>query len=141
MSVQSIKLSLDGGSSYGPSWSASRAPPSPLNKAIDTLTDTQIPIAMRGAGKSGLLGMVVKVQDNATPAPYVNTWFVTLNLDNAYPTTNTYTGTIGNGHDPLDLHGDVGGEHLAADGHRRRSRHRGRHRRWSRCISSRERTS
>ncbi len=108
VSVQSIKLSLDGGSTYGPELVVTPGTPIALDHAIDTLTDAQIPLAMRGPAKSGLLGMVVKVQDNATPAPYVNTWFVTLNLDNAYPATNTYTGTAGNGHDPMDLHGDVG---------------------------------
>lgn len=106
VSVESIKLSLDGGSSYGPELVVVPGTPIALNKAIDTLTDPQIPLAIRTA-KSGLLGMVVKVQDNATPAPYVNTWFVTLNLDNLYP-TGSYTGTALNGHDPMDLHGDVG---------------------------------
>ena len=113
VSVNSIKLSLDGGSSYGPNLIGTYTTPDGptaywLDVPIDTLTDTQIPLAIRGAGKSGLLGMAVKVQDNASPAPYVNTWFVTLNLDNAYPATNTYTGTSGNGHDPMDLHGGVG---------------------------------
>jgi hypothetical protein len=108
VSVNSIKLSLDGGSSYGSNLIGTYTTPDGstaywLDVPIDTLTDTQIPLAIRGAGKSGLLGMAVKVQDNASPAPYVNTWFVTLNLDNSPPTA-AYTG----GATAMDIHGDIG---------------------------------
>lgn len=107
VSVESIKLSLDGGSSYGANLIGTYTTPDGMNAywlevPIDTLTDTQIPASIRGAGKSGLLGVAVKVQDNASPAPYVNTWFVTLNLDNAPPTV-AYTGAA-----PMDIHGDIG---------------------------------
>jgi hypothetical protein len=107
-SVTSIKVSLDGGSSYGPELIGSDAVPDgptayTITKVIDTRTDSQIPAGTRSDG-CGLLTMVVKVQDNATPAPYVNTWLVTLNLDNKFPTVS-YTG-LANGHDPMLLSGN-----------------------------------
>jgi hypothetical protein len=112
VSVNSIKLSLDGGSSYGANLIGTYTTPDGSNAywldvEIDTLTDTQIPLAIRGAGKSGLLGMAVKVQDNASPAPYVNTWLVTLNLDNAPPTA-AYTA----GATAMDIHGDADGSNV-----------------------------
>ncbi len=109
--VTSIKISMDGGSSYGGeqiggSYVTPAAPSDyfDIDYPIDTLTDSQIPAGIRTA-KNGLLTLGVKVQDNATPAPYVNTWFVTLNMDNLCPTVS-YTGTSGNGHDPMSLSGN-----------------------------------
>jgi hypothetical protein len=108
--VTSIKLSTNGGSSYGGeligTGSVTPAAPSDyfdIDYTLDT-TGAEIPLALRTA-KNGLLTLGVKVQDNATPAPYVNTWFVTLNMDNLYP-TGSYTGTSGNGHDPMLLSGN-----------------------------------
>jgi hypothetical protein len=109
--VTSIRISLDGGSSYGTSLIGTgyvvqnAANDFDIDYPIDTLADTQIPLALR-TSKSGLLTIGVKVQDNATPAPYVNTWFVTLNMDNLFPTAS-YTGTSGNGHDPMALRGNT----------------------------------
>lgn len=109
--VTSIKISMDGGSSYGAEQigGAYVTPGAPsdyfdIDYPIDTLTNPQIPAALRTA-KNGLVTLGVKVQDNATPAPYVNTWFVTLNMDNLFPTAS-YTGTSGNGHDPMSLNGN-----------------------------------
>ncbi len=110
LQVTSIKLSTNGGSSYGSeligTGSVTPAAPSDyfdLDYTLDT-TGAEIPLALRTA-KNGLLTLGVKVQDNATPAPYVNTWFVTLNMDNLYP-TGSYTGTGANGHDPMLLSGN-----------------------------------
>lgn len=108
--VLSIKVSLDGGSSYGPeligsaSVTQNAANDFDLDYAIDTLNDTQIPAGIRTA-RNGLLTVGVKVQDNASPAPYVNAWFSTLNMDNLFPTVS-YTGTSSNGHDPMLLSGN-----------------------------------
>ena len=108
--VTSIKISLDGGSSYGDeligtgSVVQNASNDFDVNYLIDTLNDPQIPAAIRTA-KNGLLTVGVKVQDNASPAPYVNAWFATLNMDNLFPTVS-YTGTSGNGHDPMLLSGN-----------------------------------
>ncbi|MCX7037685.1 MAG: Ig-like domain-containing protein [Spirochaetes bacterium] len=108
--VMSIKISLDGGSSYGGeligtgSVVQNAVNDFDINYQIDTLNDTQIPGAIRTA-KNGLLTVGVKVQDNASPAPYVNAWFATLNMDNLFP-TGSYTGTALNGHDPMLLSGN-----------------------------------
>jgi hypothetical protein len=110
LQVTSIKLSTNGGSSYGGeligTGSVTPAAPSDyfdLDYTLDT-KGAEIPAALLAA-KNGLLTLGVKVQDNATPAPYVNTWFVTLNMDNLFPTVS-YTGTSGNGHDPMALSGN-----------------------------------
>jgi hypothetical protein len=77
-----------------------------IDKAIDTVNSVQIPSAIRTA-KNGQLSMIVRVEDDASPSHYVNIWSIVLNLDNLYP-TGSYTGTVLNGHDPADLHGDIG---------------------------------
>jgi hypothetical protein len=108
--VTSIRISLDGGASYGSELIGSGyviphgANDFEIDYPIDTLTDPQIPAALRLA-RNGLLTIGVKVQDNAIPAPYVNTWLCTLNMDNLFPTVS-YTGSAGNGHDPMALSGD-----------------------------------
>jgi hypothetical protein len=108
--VTSIRISLDGGSSYGSDLIGSgyvtqnAVNDFDIDYPIDTLSHPQIPPAILAA-KCGLLTIGVKIQDNTTPAPYANTWFVTVNLDNLFPAVS-YTGTSGNGHDPMALSGN-----------------------------------
>ncbi|HXK37084.1 MAG TPA: hypothetical protein VJ553_05890, partial [Candidatus Paceibacterota bacterium] len=108
--VISIKLSLDNGETYGGELIGTYTTGTPdaylLEKPINTLTDPQIPSAILSE-KNGPLSMVVKLQDDAL---HFNNWLVTLNLDNKYPNKNLYTG-LSEGHDPMDLHGDVGDDY------------------------------
>jgi len=100
--VTSIKLSLDGGGSYGSELPGTPGTPVAINVPINTLTDILIPAAIR-ADKNGPLNMVVRLQDDTL---HVNSWTVVLNMDNRYPDKNLYTG-LANGYDPMDLHGDL----------------------------------
>jgi hypothetical protein len=104
--VTSIKLSLDGGDSYGSELPGTPGTPIAISVPINTLTDPLIPAAIR-TDKNGPISMVVKLQDDSL---HFNNWTVILNLDNRYPDKNDYTG-LANGHDPLNLHGNLASDY------------------------------